>query len=166
MRHLRVQADGPNRIRLSGVDPVLLDCLQNLPEILAQREAPGVRERLFPNPTAGETETNRDWQRIIAPELRHLFASAGETVMGDLVSLAPDPQHRHHYQITFAADHLNAWMSALNQARLILGELYHVTETDMNRAEFDPDNPKDIAVFRIHVLGYLLQLLVEHANPS
>ena len=164
MRHLRIESDGVNRLRLRGVDPVLLDCLQRLPEILGQRDAPEVRQRLFPDPTDAETETNCDWQRLIAPELRHLFEAAGETVARDLANLAPDPQHKHHFQISFAADHLNAWMSAINQARLILGELFQVTEADMNRPDFDLDQPKGLALFRIHVLGYLLQLLVEHAS--
>jgi hypothetical protein len=100
----------------------------------------------------------------MAPELHHLFAAAGETVARDLATLAPDPSHQNHFQITFAADHLNAWMSALNQARLILGELFSVTDTDMNSADFDLDEPKGLAIFRIHILGYLLQLLVEHTS--
>jgi hypothetical protein len=55
-------------------------------------------------------------------------------------------------------------MSALNQARLILGELFSVTESDMDKADLDLEQPKDLALFRIHILGYLLQLLVEHAS--
>lgn len=164
MKHLRLQSDGPQRLRLSGLDPVLLDCLQSLPEILNQRDAPGVRHRLFPNPTTGETETNQDWQRLITPELHHLFAAAGETVGRDCVTVVPDPQHKNHFQVTFAADHLNAWMCALNQARLILAELFTITDADMAHTDFDLDQPKDLALFRIHILGYLLQLLVEQAS--
>ncbi|MCX7887670.1 MAG: DUF2017 domain-containing protein, partial [Verrucomicrobiae bacterium] len=69
-------------------------------------------------------------------------------------------------RLCFPADHLNAWMSALNQARLILGERFEITEDDMNRPLLNPVKPKDAAVFQIHVLGYLLQLLVDHVNPS
>ena len=166
MKHLRVQPDGPQRLRLSGLDPVLLDCLQNLPGILDQRDAPGVRHRLFPDPTTADAEANRDWQRLITPELHHLFAAAGETVARDLATLTADPQHKNHFQVTFAADHLNAWMSAFNQARLILAELFTITDTDMAHTDFDLDQPKDLALFRIHILGYLLQLLVEHARVT
>ena len=52
-------------------------------------------------------------------------------------------------------------MSALNQARLILGEIHQINEEDMNRVDFDPQNPKHLAALRIHLLGYLLQLFVE-----
>jgi hypothetical protein len=52
-------------------------------------------------------------------------------------------------------------MSALNEARLILGERFQVTEDDMNAADFDVRTPKGLAIFRIHILGFLLQLFVE-----
>ena len=64
-------------------------------------------------------------------------------------------------QVVFPAVHLPAWLSALNQARLVLGEMYHVTAPDMERVDFRPGNAKDGALVRIHVLGYLLQLMVE-----
>ena len=163
MKHLRLQPDSPQRLRLSGLDPVLLDCLQSLPAILEQRDAPGVRPRLFPDP-ATSPEANRDWQQFVAPELNHLFVAAGETLVRDLSTLAADPDHKNHFQVTFAADHLSAWMSALNQARLILGELFGITESDMNKADLDLEQPKDLAIFRINVLGYLLQLLVEFSS--
>ena len=52
-------------------------------------------------------------------------------------------------------------MSALNQARLILGELFKLAEKDMENADLDLSDPKHLALLRIHVLGYLLQLFVE-----
>ena len=67
-------------------------------------------------------------------------------------------------QVTFAADHVNAWISALNQARLILGEIHEIDEADMNRSDLDPHNPKHVAAFRIHLLGHLLHLFVELEN--
>ena len=164
MKHLRLQTDPDTRLRLSGIDPVLLDCLQSLHEITDQRDAPGIRDRLFPNPTTTDNESNRDWQRLITPDLQHLFAAAADTVAGDLARVTADPRHKHHFQITFPADHHAAWMSAVNQARLILAELFTINEADMTKTDFDLDQPKDLAVFRIHILGYLLELLVGHTD--
>ena len=161
MIHLRVRPHNEKHIRITGIDPVLLDSLHSLPEILEQRDSPAARSRLLPDPTAADAGANAEWQRLIAPELRHLFVSAGEAVMRDLTGIAADPQQPQLYEITFSVEHLNAWMSALNQSRLILGELFKVTEADMESADFDLKKPKDLAVFRIHILGYLLQLLVE-----
>jgi hypothetical protein len=162
VKHLHIQTTDDGRLRISGIDPVLLDCLQNIRDITDQRDAPGIRARLFPNPTLDNTAANNDWQQLIAPELHHLFAVAADTLHRDLAQLTADPRHKNHFQITIPAAHLNAWLSAINQTRLILGELFHVTETDMTHADYDLDQPKHLALFRIHILGYLLQLLVEH----
>jgi hypothetical protein len=158
MIELRVEPVGVKHLRISGIDALVLDCLHALPEILEQRDKPVVRCRLLPDPTGADPKTNEEWQRLIAPELRHLFVSAGETVTRDLTAVTPDGQ------LTFPTEHLNAWMSALNQARLILGELHRITDADMETTEFRVTEPKAQAILRIHVLGYLLQLLVERAG--
>lgn len=164
MIQLRVQPAGPKHIRITGIDPVVLDSLFALPEILEQRDKPGVRDRLLPLPTESDETLNVDWQQNVTPDLRHLFVSASETVLRDLTGVVPDPQAKHLQQLTFPTEHLNAWLSAVNQARLILGELHHVTEADMALTDFNLGEPHDLAVFRIHVLGYLLEYLVNLAG--
>ncbi len=155
MIQLRVEADGPKHIRISGIHPVLLDCLHVLPEILEQRDSPAARKRLLPDPTTTDAQFNAEWLLAVAPELRHAFVVAGDTVARDLTGVTTDGQ------LTFIAEHLNAWMSALNEARLILGEIFQITDVDMESADFDVKTPKGLAIFRIHVLGWLLQLLVD-----
>lgn len=162
MTHLRVQAAGPKNIRITGIDPVLVDSLFALPEILELRDRPSIRSRLLPDPTTDNAALNQDWQQHVTPELRHLFVAAAETVLRDLTGMAEIPQSQHLHEVSFPAEHLSAWVSAINQARLILGELHHITETDMAGRDFELATARGLAIFRIHVLGYLLQLLVEH----
>ena len=164
MIHLRVRADGPKNIRISGLDPVVLDSLFALPEILEQRDKPGIRDRLLPPPTESDEALNTDWQQNVTPELRHLFVTASETVLRDLTGVVPDPRAKHLQQLTFPVEHITAWLSALNQTRLILGELHDVTEADMALSDFDLSEPRSLALFRIHVLGYLLEHLVKLAG--
>ena len=164
MMFLRVQPDGPKNIRITGIDPVVLDSLFALPEILELRDKPGVRDRLLPAPTESDEALNADWQQNVTPDLRHLFVAASETVLRDLTGVLPDPQSHNLQQVTFPTEHLNAWLSALNQARLILGELHHITEADMTATDFELGEPHGLAVFRIHVLGYLLEYLVKLAG--
>ncbi len=161
MIQLRVEPVGEKRLRISGINPVVLDCLHSLPEILAQRDSPAARGRLLPNPTTADEKANSEWQRLIAPELRHMFVSAGETVARDLTSIAPDDRDPQLLAVIFPVEHTAAWMSALNQTRLVLGELHKVTDEDMSAADFDVRKSKGLAVFRIHVLGYLLHLFIE-----
>jgi hypothetical protein len=56
-------------------------------------------------------------------------------------------------------------MSALNEARLILGEQYAVTDADITMPLTDLENPCELARARIWALGYLLELLVG-ASPE
>lgn len=148
-------------VRLGNITPLLAHCLFEVPEILRLRDHPESQQRLFPDPTSHDSESNDDWHRLMDDELRHLFVSAGETIARDLTQL-----DAAQGQVTFPTEHINAWMSALNQARLILGEKFRVTEADMDRQDLEIRVPRDKALLQIHLLGWLLQLFVEHENPD
>jgi len=164
MIRLRVQPFDEKRIRISGIPPVLVLMLRELPETLELRDSPDAHARLFPNPTASDEAANDDWRQVVGPELRHLFVTAGETVARDLTALMADESGSEESQITFPIEHVNAWMSALNEARLILATVHGIGDKDMSRTEFDPKSSKDLAALQIHLLGYLLHLFVELEN--
>jgi hypothetical protein len=182
MNPLRISATDEKHISISGIPPVLVFCLRELPHILEKRDMPDPRARLFPAPTtlagkpslttlAGkpaltrdDEKINADWEQIIVPELRHLFVTAGETVARDLANIEEESAESHSCRVTFAAAHLNAWMSAINEARLILGELFDVTEQDMNREDLDLEDPKQFGVLKIGALGWLLGHLIAFAT--
>ena len=166
MTGLRVQPFDEKRVRISGIPPVLALMLRELPEILELRDSPTAQARLFPNPTAKDEKANDEWREVTGPELRHLFVSAGETVARDLTALTADEAAPQEHQVTFPIEHVNAWMSALNQARLILAAVHEIGDKDMNRTDFDPASSKDVAALRIHLLGYLLHLFVELDNAD
>jgi hypothetical protein len=164
MIHLRVRAADTKHVRITGIDPFLARCLGELPDLI-QRANTECLGRLYPDPTT-DPNINADWQQYVTPDLHHLFVAAGQTVEQDLTGLGPDTKVRDHFQVTLPAAHLKAWISALNQARLHLGDHHDVTEADMNSREFDLDIPKRNAVFQIHIFGYLLQLLLELEDGS
>ena len=164
MIDLRVLPFDEKHIRISGIPPVLTVMLRELPEILELRDAPDAQARLFPNPTAKDENVNNEWRQLAGPELRHLFVSAGETVTRDLTALTADETAPDEHQVTFPVEHVNAWMSALNQARLILAAVHDIDDKDMSRTDLDPKRSKDVAALRIHLLGYLLHLFVELEN--
>jgi hypothetical protein len=135
--------------------------LREVPEILELRDSPEARARLYPNPTADNDKINQEWHQMAGPELRHLFVSAGETVGRDLTALAVDKENGDAWQVAFPIEHVPAWISALNQTRLILGEVHKIDEVEMSRTDFDPQSARHMAALRIHLLGYLLHLFVE-----
>lgn len=161
MIDLSVQPLDEKRILISGIPAVLAAMLREMPEILELRDSPDARARLYPNPTRGNNKIDQEWHQMAGPELRHLFVSAGETVARDLTALTADKENGDVWQVAFPIEHVPAWMSALNQTRLILGEVHKIDEVEMNRTEFDPQSAKHMAALRIHLLGYLLHLFVE-----
>jgi Domain of unknown function (DUF2017) len=161
MIDLRVQPLDEKHVRISGIPPVLAAMLRELPEILELRDSPEAHPRLFPDPTAADEKINKEWRQMAGPELRHLFVSAGETVVRDLTALTADGKGQETHHVAFPVEHVNAWMSALNEARLILAEVHKIDDQEMSRTDFDPRSPTHMAALRIHLLGYLLHLFVE-----
>ncbi len=161
MNPLSLRSADEKTLRLTGISPVLAHCLFELPEILRLRDQPAPRRRLLQDPSPRDVEANAEWHRLIDGELQHLFASAGETVARDLTQLDPASG-----QLDFPADHANAWMSALNQARLILGAQCDVTETDMEREDLDVRDPRHKALVQIHLLGWVLHLFIDHDDET
>lgn len=162
---LHIESVDEKTLRLTGIAPLVADCLQCLDEILAQRDSPKVRQRLFPVPSTDEA-INAEWEQFVGPDLRHLFVTAAETVLRDLTALEADPQDKKCFQVAFSAAHLDAWMSAINQARLILSEKFHITEREMERHDLDLGSETDLALIRIHILGWLLTVLVEFGSST
>jgi len=156
----RVEVVNEKTIRLTGLNSLAASCLHGIEEILAHRDSPAAGRRLMPPPSADEA-INAEWEKFVTPDLRHLFVTAAETVLRDLTALEVEPRRPNHFRIAFPIAHLDAWLSALNQARLILGEQSHVTDEMMERRDLDPQSEADLAILRIHLLGWVLELLVE-----
>jgi hypothetical protein len=169
--HPIVRAVDDKHVQIAAIHPYLAICLFELPEILNRRDQPSAHDRMFPPLKRDDEKTNKEWHEMVGPDLRHLFVSAGETVTRDLTGLREDPLRAKHLQVMFPAEHLSSWMSAINEARLILGAVHQVTEDDMNDPSPDTNDPKTLAIVKIHVLGELMAHLVDfvdghHAKPK
>ena len=183
-------------IRLEELAPWFVSALLELPALLAPRQNGSVDRRLCPDPTV-DNDLNEDWERFVRPELFALLASSREIVLRDLGSLqAADPETPiGPWTLTIPGEHLKAWMSALNAARLTIAELFRISEEDMREGDDGEDDPwledaqdegkepassartghrreresrriKQMAVAQIHILGWIQQLLVEEHWPS
>lgn len=149
---LRPLPDGS--FRFEGLGPFLVHVLLELPTLLDPDQPDAVRRRLFPHP-AGDEDSREEWRRYVHPELFALIASAREIVSEDLA----------HWSLRLPRENLQAWISALNTARLTLGAAHDLGEEDM---EEEPEGPWDehrLAVAKVHALGYLQHLLIEATHP-
>ena len=162
--HLQRLAGGS--LGLAGVEEHWRHVLAGVPALLAEPQPPGVRERLLPNPSK-RADINRDWRELIAPELEALWRANHELMAADLGRLEKDTAHRKCWRVVFPANHAAAWLSAINQARLVLGSRWDVTEKDMTRpAEDLKPTERDHDIFLIHLLAYVEQLFIEAEEGS
>jgi len=155
---LEVRAIDEERLALRGLDPGIALCLARVPDILGQRDSGAARARLYPDPTPTDPARSVEWHRLMDTDLRHLFEAAAETFRRDLGLLDIEAG-----EVVFPRAHAKAWMSAINQARLVLAEVHGLDERAMARAELDPSVERDAAVLQVQILGYVLQTLVQHA---
>jgi hypothetical protein len=147
---------------LRDIHPLFAGLLAELPEVAARHRT--ARARLYPEPVGadGDAELQRDWQEHVRPELERHFASSREVVAGDLSALG---RHGPGTRLVIPSAHLDAWLNALNQARLIL-----VEENRLGAADLDGGEPPDLAtrrglaLLKVHFYAQLQEWLVEAAG--
>lgn len=154
MNALRVVRRPDGDLAIEGIDPLLAACLYRVPEILRRRDHPGIRERLFPDPVPGDPAFNADWHDQLDNELHYLFASAEQTLVRDMAGLQGT-------RLVIPGEHRAAWISALNQARLVLGEQHRLQAADLERMDLRPGRPRDLAILEVHLYGHLVHLLLD-----
>ena len=150
---------------LSGLDPFLVEMLLQLPAAAttdAIDDDPAL-ERLYPDPAEpSETKTNDEWRQYVTPELRRLFESATETLAADLDRVAPMGSEAGNFAVRIPLNHCDAWLNALNQARLALAARHAVTEADMeSKFPLIVRSERDFALLQIHFYGLLQEFLIE-----
>jgi hypothetical protein len=157
---------------IEGLFPLHVAALVEVPELLDKPDG-DVRRRLFPDPS-DETKQKEDWDRLVRPELFALLASAREIVLRDLKGLEPaEPlQGVPRWSVTVPAQHVNAWISALNAARLALGAQHGVeSEQDMRPKLEEKDgkievDEKTLAVIKISALADIQAMLILDGLPE
>ncbi len=152
-----------NTLLLTGLDAFLFELLRQLDAAASLGTDDPAIGRFFPRPAADEeSEINRDWQEYVAPELRHLFEEARKIVQRDLETVEPVPGDPNKLSVVIPLQDGNAWLSALNQARLALAERHRVTEEDMElRLPMIVRTDRDFALLQIQFYGLVQEFLVE-----
>jgi hypothetical protein len=131
----------------------------------ADEDAEQAEARLFPSPSpdADEEELRSDWKALVQPELYNHFHSAREIVDADLRRMA---EEEGVLVMSFPRAHADAWINALNQARLAIAAEMEFTDT-----ELDASSPmviaeeRDLALFQIEFYGQIQLWMVEQIAP-
>jgi Domain of unknown function (DUF2017) len=133
---------GTYAVRLPAPERDLLGSLvEQLRELLeVTTDDPSVR-RLFPTAYHEDPERDREYQQLVRDELLERRLAALETVEETAAADELDEQQ------------LTAWLTALNDLRLVLGTRLDVSEDQPDMDADDPDAPA------MAVYGYLSVLL-------
>ncbi|MBV9127607.1 MAG: DUF2017 family protein, partial [Verrucomicrobia bacterium] len=136
-------SDSQDGIVLAELEPFFIRLLAQIPACADPGVHPAARARLFASPSdePGENMLREDWRELVEPELAHLFITAQETVATDLKALplseslgaegGPGDYLPGTVALTIPQPHYEAWLSTLNQARLVLAARHGIGEREM-----------------------------------
>ena len=138
--------------------PDAVKTLKGIP-MLIESSDPRVRSRLLPE-TCQDSDDELHWQQHAVPELERLFLSRAQLVRRDLDNLRLLPNSSNSV-LLIPDEHQNAWIAALNAARLAMYVLSDLTAEQMEAKGFAGATDKQQqAVLRIGLLAEFQAILL------
>ena len=149
-------------LEIFDLDPFLAELLRQIPASANPESSPAAEQRLFSAPAvASEKEICAEWKDYVEPELRRLFRSATETVAADLAQLNGKEQLTKNCALRIPAKHADAWLSALNQARLAIAAKYNFSERELSDHYRSPiGSRRDLGLFQVNFYGFLQEFIL------
>jgi len=121
-------------IEFIDIEPLEAELLRQIPGVCESGGDDRSEARLFSDPAdSSDSQFLTDWAEYVRPELRHLFISSRNTVKEDLKKLSNLPGRLGRLVVPRA--HSDAWLNALNQARLILATKFNFTDRELSMHE-------------------------------
>lgn len=147
--------DGRVRVRLAIRERQLLSSLpdQLRPIVGGDEDPAGVRGRLFP-PAYDDTDAEAEYRGLVGDSLVEERLEKLETFAR---TLASGEERRQRWTLDLSAEDADAWLSALNDARLALAAIVGIEhESDWEHGP-DADDPTAVALW---YLGWLQEELL------
>jgi hypothetical protein len=158
---MRIERLDAKTVKLGPLDLLSCEFLHQIRTAADPGDNEAARQRLFPSPTSGkDPDLDRDWLEYVEPELADLFISSLQIVERDLKGFPSGRPDDLGYTLRIPILHLDAWIHALNQARLSLGARYNFTDADMNGEIPINGEDRSIALFQEHFYGYMIECFV------
>ena len=148
------------KLGLKEIPPVLADILRQIP-FCGERDSEEVEARLFPAPTIAleEEELREDWKAYVQPDLHQIFLTARQTVEADLRGIRDTGKF---CELEFPFKHADAWLNALNQARLALASQFSFSEEDLSTlGPPQITNERELALLQVELYADLQHWLIE-----
>jgi hypothetical protein len=154
-------------IEISELDPFLAELLRQVPES-TNPEGVAAQQRLFSSPApASEREMCAEWKLYVEPELRRLFQTATETVASDLQQLNGSTKPFANCTLRIPTRNSDAWLNALNQARLVIAAKYNFTDSELCDHYRSPiGSRRDLGLFQVNFYGFLQEFILHELNGT
>jgi len=151
-----------NELEISELDPFLAELLRQIPASTSPEGTPAAEQRLFSRPAGkSEEESCAEWKLYVEPELRRLFQTATETVAADLQQLNGNERTFANCTLRIPTQHADAWLSALNQARLVIAAKYNFTDGELCDHYRSPiGSRRDLSLFQVNFYGFLQEFIL------
>jgi len=156
-------------LEIRELDPFLAELLRQIPESARGKDSPAAAERLYSAPAsvAEEKDFCAEWKLYVAPELRRLFQSATEIVQQDLEQLHCTKKPFANCTLRIPLSHADAWLSALNQARLAIAATYQFTDHELCDHYRSPlGSRRDLSLFQVNFYGFLQEFILREMEGS
>jgi hypothetical protein len=148
-----VRRKGPDRYAVAvpaDARKILEALLDELRALLGQTTDDPALRRLFPTAYHDDPERDREYQALVRDELLDRRLAALDAVRSSIAATELDEAG------------LTAWMTAVNDVRLVLGTMLDVSEDQHAVDPDDPDAPRHAAYgFLTHVLGEIVDALAD-----
>jgi hypothetical protein len=152
-------------LEISELDPFLAELLRQIPESCNVEGVEAAQQRIFSAPAA-EAELCSEWKVYVEPELRRLFRSATETVAADLEQLNGCTKSFANCSLRIPLENADAWLNALNQARLAIAAKYNFTDSELCDHYRSPiGSRRDLGLFQVNFYGFVQEFILQERAP-
>jgi hypothetical protein len=150
-------------LEVAELDPFLAELLRQIPESAKTEDSDAARDRIYSAPTSNEgDELLEEWKLYVEPELQRLFRSATETVAADLKVLNGGAKPFANCTLRIPLKNADAWLSALNQARLAIAAKFGFTEGELGDHYRSPiGSRRDLSLFQVNFYGFLQECILQ-----
>jgi hypothetical protein len=156
-----------DHLEISELDPFLAELLRQIPESTNTDGVESAQQRILSSPAAAsERDICAEWKLYVEPELRRLFRSATETVAADLQQLNGSTKPFANCTLRIPIENAEAWLNALNQARLVIAAKYNFTDGELCDHYRSPiGSRRDLGLFQVNFYGFLQEFILQEMNP-
>ena len=98
-------------------------------------------------------------------ELRRLFQTATEIVAADLKQLSGNEKMSANRTLLIPSKHTDAWLNALNQARLVIAAKCRFTDAELCDHYRSPiGSRRDLSLFQVNFYGFLQEFILREVD--